>query len=100
MEGSWWDSAHHGTEETWQGCVALTNTLHRSGFELPLLYILIILKICLNVQILPATVAKNGGTTMLRIGRISIYENREKGSRCPEIERLLEAPKDFLWDKL
>lgn len=37
---------------------------------------------------------------MLRIGRISIYENREKGSRCPEIERLLEAPKDFLWDKL
>lgn len=43
MEGGWWDSAHHGTEETWQGCVAQTNTLHRSGFEFPLLYILIIL---------------------------------------------------------
>lgn len=95
-EGGWWDSAHQGSEETWQGCVAQTNTLHISGFEFPLLYILIILKICLNLQILSAMVTKDGGTTTLRVGRISVYENRERGNRCPEIGRLLGAPKGLL----
>lgn len=76
--------------------MAQTNTLDLSGFEFPFLYILIILKIYLNLQILPAMVAKDGSTAMLRVGRISIYENREMGSRCPEIGRLLGTPKGLL----
>lgn len=50
----------------------------------------------MNLQILPAVVAQDLVTNMWRVERIRVFENRERGGRCPKTGRLLGAPKDLL----